>query len=804
MPLKIISGDAKAQDLNDNFAYSEELVRQVNAGPKGTYATLSALQTAFPTGTSGIYVVTADGKWYYWSGSAWTAGGVYQAVLGLASTPGTDSNKTLTQLAVTKELGLNFSNNGLILTSGVFSNTNPGWETRWTTDFIRISRDKDITFLCESNNQFAMGFAFYTKTKTFISGIVNNQTVITSQTILKGDIPADARYIRVAANNAILINAFVSFGGVQSSILAAEQAAEQAVASVAQNLESMEMLLSNKINSKIDVLVGKNLFNKDSKEIIFGKYLSSAGIHAVNNLYYISEFIPVEPETIYSHANFEVGGAFCCFYDENKIFINSFKNTPITSPANASYLRMSGIIAKIDIQQVETGGLPTAYEAYTPYAPVEGLSKRLTIVENTLPLAIRTVLPNKLYFVKDKQLCIYHENVMYKNLNEAAAVVASQGYDYTRLTAFNLSTPTITEQNLTLQVIRNMQKGQIKTLKYEVIDPAVNNGKTANVLCIGDSFTDIGTWVSELKTLLNSAGVTVNQIGTCGNSTFKAEGLSGGTLLNTFLNNSMGVARVVDVTGMTTIPATGFPGRTYRDGNGNDWIIRGGKIDGSGNGRIVVTKPGATNSDFATFPSTGVLTKQTTGEGDATINYSNPVAIYHNPFINGLTGLLDVSNYINFWGFNVPDVVVFQFTWNDIGTWATDSAITTLVNNFKLAADHIHSNYENAKVIFAISPYGSVNGNLDWHGKKYSVLKLVESMILNIEENPTYNTWAFISPAYACVDLVYGYSDLTVAPTNRYPSVIEQSGGDGIHPSSMGMRQIADVVYATTQYVLTV
>ena len=50
-----------------------------DASPKGTYATLLALQTAYPTGTTGIYVVTADGNWYYWNGSAWTSGGVYQA-----------------------------------------------------------------------------------------------------------------------------------------------------------------------------------------------------------------------------------------------------------------------------------------------------------------------------------------------------------------------------------------------------------------------------------------------------------------------------------------------------------------------------------------------------------------------------------------------------------------------------------------------------------------------------------------------------------------------------------------------------
>jgi lysophospholipase L1-like esterase len=60
--------------------YVDTQVQAVASGsPKGTYATLTALQTAFPTGNTNIYLVTADGKWYYWNGSAWTAGGVYQA-----------------------------------------------------------------------------------------------------------------------------------------------------------------------------------------------------------------------------------------------------------------------------------------------------------------------------------------------------------------------------------------------------------------------------------------------------------------------------------------------------------------------------------------------------------------------------------------------------------------------------------------------------------------------------------------------------------------------------------------------------
>lgn len=63
-------------------ALSKNLTEQVSNianGVRGTYATLAELQSAKPNGDTGTYVVLEDGKWYYWNGSAWTAGGVYQA-----------------------------------------------------------------------------------------------------------------------------------------------------------------------------------------------------------------------------------------------------------------------------------------------------------------------------------------------------------------------------------------------------------------------------------------------------------------------------------------------------------------------------------------------------------------------------------------------------------------------------------------------------------------------------------------------------------------------------------------------------
>ena len=65
---------------NTRIGYVEtELASVASGAPSGVYATVSALTTADPD-HSKIYVVTADGKWYYYNGSQWTAGGTYQSV----------------------------------------------------------------------------------------------------------------------------------------------------------------------------------------------------------------------------------------------------------------------------------------------------------------------------------------------------------------------------------------------------------------------------------------------------------------------------------------------------------------------------------------------------------------------------------------------------------------------------------------------------------------------------------------------------------------------------------------------------
>ncbi|MEQ9809177.1 right-handed parallel beta-helix repeat-containing protein [Streptococcus jiangjianxini] len=53
----------------------------VSGSPKKVLATLGELQSNFPNGAEGVFVVSENGHWYYWDGSVWQDGGVYQSAV---------------------------------------------------------------------------------------------------------------------------------------------------------------------------------------------------------------------------------------------------------------------------------------------------------------------------------------------------------------------------------------------------------------------------------------------------------------------------------------------------------------------------------------------------------------------------------------------------------------------------------------------------------------------------------------------------------------------------------------------------
>lgn len=126
---------------------------------------------------------------------------------------------------------------------------------------------------------------------------------------------------------------------------------------VLNDIASKSKIINNEISN------GKNLFNKAN--VTAGYDLNNSGVATTSANYSVTDFIPVLASTSY------VGGAGSnyniCFYDTNKIFISKLggtPNTPITSPSNASFARISLLTTNINIFQIEAGTVATAYEPY--------------------------------------------------------------------------------------------------------------------------------------------------------------------------------------------------------------------------------------------------------------------------------------------------------------------------------------------------------------------------------------------------------------------------------------------------------
>ena len=87
LPARLDANDSSLANMSNQKAdvtYVNNQVQNMSSQVQGFYATASALTTAFPTGNTNNYVVTADNYIYRWNGSAWVSTGVLFNANGIA------------------------------------------------------------------------------------------------------------------------------------------------------------------------------------------------------------------------------------------------------------------------------------------------------------------------------------------------------------------------------------------------------------------------------------------------------------------------------------------------------------------------------------------------------------------------------------------------------------------------------------------------------------------------------------------------------------------------------------------------
>ena len=117
---------------------------------------------AFTT-NKGIYIGSNDGHWYYWNGTQYVDGGIYQTDLSY-----NNLNEIITRLLTFNNIkNVTFVLGQLNLWNGSTQTS----DTRYMTDFIDISNQKiELDVAINGNTQ--VGLCYYDESKTFV-GYVN-------------------------------------------------------------------------------------------------------------------------------------------------------------------------------------------------------------------------------------------------------------------------------------------------------------------------------------------------------------------------------------------------------------------------------------------------------------------------------------------------------------------------------------------------------------------------------------------------------------------------------------------------------
>lgn len=131
--------------------------------------------------------------------------------------------------------------------------------------------------------------------------------------------------------------------------------------------------ISGKSTLKVE---GKNLFDKDNVRV--GYRFGSDGEYYADTGYNATEYIRVQPNTLYSVSWAILWDEVVCTYDINKNFVRRIQSgTNFTTSASEYYIRADVSDAHLSTAQIENSSTPTSYEPYQEQSYEINLGKNL-------------------------------------------------------------------------------------------------------------------------------------------------------------------------------------------------------------------------------------------------------------------------------------------------------------------------------------------------------------------------------------------------------------------------------------------
>ena len=732
-----------------------------------------------------------------------------------------------------------FNKESPAIVDGVFLNesgkqtTNRYSSIYFVSDFIPA---KDNTaYTLSPNININVCICFYGEKLNFLSSvrydIHNGSSNIQS--------PSGTKYIRFTGYIKDKSNTMLEEGSVATEYedyVPLKQLNDKDVSYLAQKIDKLEddvsPITKNITRNLIDY--DSITYNIENDNEYTGCFINKNGDIVANTVSYwfcVSDYINIDTSGItYSDGKGTgVKNAYAALYDINKKVIKESIIRMDTSPLFIPYVK-GAVYARLtlEVDQLTNGQhnpCVVAGNSKLNIKPGDFIFSD-SIKEHFVGFKLLSMVPpERLVIQKGKETVLYKRN-MFKNSDDLPIFTHVSVFNNLGDFAYLTQNSTVPSSNIDYQAEDCLGRSAAYTGNYVVLDKPIKD--SLNILCIGDSFTDIGTYVGTIKNDIEEDGITVNQIGNMGRDDTRHEARSGGTW--DFVTTKQGRAIIVDVQGISSKPQTGYPGTTYQDQNGFKWTVRGFNIDNVGNGKLILGTFKAdanygdaengmsTDADDAanSIPDSGILTKTSndsiggdpTASGDTTINYSGVEKIYYNPFWNPSTDQLDFEYYINKWGYNSPDVVVFSIGYNDVGqsVYQTVESLSGIIEKAKIAVDKMHSNYPDTKIVLNVNPlgYGGVTANkIASNIRVNNQITYYEALIDEFGESTEYSSYVTVCPSFVFVDRIDAYSTSDVSVGRRIIKNIK-SASDGTHCNADGMKQIGDAITAYIYYALSI
>lgn len=329
------------------------------------------------------------------------------------------------------------------------------------------------------------------------------------------------------------------------------------------------------------------------------------------------------------------------------------------------------------------------------------------------------LLPNKLKGVSNKKLLLFHNNIV-RNCNTDKTQEIRLSNADKNLPDVSIIERTTQNFNSTYQLYSSDTNIPTlnKTISIDIVPSNAGNGTNKKILLIGDSFTARGVYPKHIYDLFQDDVMDVTFLGTQGNDNYKTEGYSGWRAY-TFVNCASG------------------------------------------------------SDDVQTLSGT-------------------------NPFYNPSTQTFDFSYYMENHNYADVDYVFINLGTNDItrGNHESDSDI---LDYYDTMINSIQSFNSSIKIGVWLPPLRGINNNYGSLQSKNNAMRMTKLLIDNYSNQE--NNGIYLIPVYTQIDPNRDYTMESYTVDSNYTTNVIT---DTIHCANSGMNKIGDVIYYWIKYFASI